>query len=482
VLFIIFGIVFMVVFSNIPALSSLLSGLGDPTSILYQFLGLNYPSSTDTYSFVNLKSYDTIKIELGSLAIKDGEVDYEVTEPIAVPINENKESDFTLPIHIKNLNKRDDEGGGLSVTNIAIGTGGDREGTGGDKELRDTHVWAYANRTSGRRVNKDHEIFLFEAQEIGPTCNKDAPCNLGPEEEVTVFASYFVGGDKKAISYDWGYNDKDGTYGCVYPYGEDDCPVSYQNRIPCEDKNMQSFEFEVKLKYDLSVSHTRTLVVADTKNDGYTASKEGAIVDLSKEVPTDGPVDLIINFDSPCILEEMEAIQEAVGSGGNIIKMTVDVQNGNDKGKYRPIERNAIVIEPIGEAFPSWLTGVSGDCTLSGNQIKIPRNEFHLDEGQFLEGSMSFICDIEVNIGAAMDDIEGYNSVSFVGNFSYHYIEEKTFFGYSNSVDINREPLCPDCPYPNHCADRDDCGDDGEYCLDQYYCPKGECCCKLSNI
>jgi hypothetical protein len=460
--------------------------------IIYQFLGLGYPSSTETeVSFVGLKSYDTIKITLGDVSYEGGKIVYKVTKPVAVPsTSPNTKSNFRLPINIKNLNEKDNEGGGLSITNISIGTGSDREGAlnmegaKGDPVLEDTHVWAYVNRTSGRRVNKDPDIFLFEAQQIGPLCNRDSPCNLGPEEEITVFAENFVGGDKKAMSYGW-VDDK-----CISPYDEDDCPVSYQNRIPCEDKNMQSFEFEIKIKYDFSVAHTRTLVVANTRNDGYTASEQGAIVDILEEVPTDGPMDLIINFNSPYILEEMQAIPKGT-VGRNIITMTVGVQNGNENSKYRPYKGDnpyTITIKPIGDEFPSWLTGVSGDCidheNENGNidQIGIRNGEFYLNDmvpletrDQFLEEDVSFVCDLQIDIEGARNDVASYKSISFVGKLTYNYIEEKTFFGYRNSVDVDKQ-FCPDCPYD--CIEREVCGE--ENCLEEYYCPNADrmCCCR----
>ncbi len=473
-------------------ISSLISSLGNPQALFCSLIGSDNPMFCpqiveDGISYAGYKSYDTLGIEIGNKRFREGKTTYEIPTPYGY--TDNVKSDYVLPIYIKNLNDEDTEGGGLVFSNIVIGNGDDRENV----ELRQTHVWAYVNRTIGRRSNANP--FLYEAQTID-ICDDENECTLGPEDELKIFASYFAGGYKVCIID--GYSSSSTLGGCtecsINYWQYDPCPndysvingvsqLSYFNTFPCEDQGVQQLEFEIKLRYDSSVVHTRTLVLANTEDDEYIASRQGAIKHLSDEIPTDGPVDLIIDFDSPYILEEMRR---------NEIRMTIEVVNGKETGKYKPIDiddKAAITIEALGSfegGFPSWLTGVSGDCTRDGNQITISEDDFYKGgQKKFLEGSRSFVCNLEIDPESAIVDVQSYKSFSFVGNLTYRYLDGKNFFGWRNSVPINRE-FCPGCPY--YCRSEESCGDkcfDTEN-IDEYFCnnvvvdgeSKTACCCR----
>lgn len=323
------------------------------------------------------KSYDTLRITYDKPVVYAGEP-------------------FDLTFYIENLNKKTN---GVTFKNLIIGTG------------EETHVWAYVNRTIGRRVIENP--FIFEAQSID-RCNQKEPCELKPEEKIDIYANKFAGGKKNCIAI---------AYPCIYPCDERDCPPEYYNNIPCKDENIQRLEFEIKVKYDSEVIHQRTLVVAETDEDKERIPAE-SIPTPESETPTDGPLDLILSFNSPYSLEDRR----------NYIRMRVDIVNGGN-GEYMP--KSKIVIRTIGK-FPEWITDVEGSsnsiCTLSDGKITID-----FSQTKFLPEGRSFNCKLNLNKIKAMEEINGYRSILFSGNLNYTYVEKKTFFG--QYVNVNRD-LC----------------------------------------
>jgi len=338
--------------------------------------------SEETTSYVYSKSYDTLEITYDEPDIYAGE-------------------GFDLEFQVENLNKRTEGASPITFENLMIGTG------------EDSHVWAYVNRTEGRRVNLNP--FIFEAQSID-RCSASEPCDIDPEETIDIYASNFAGGKKNCMSR---------GYPCSqYPCGEEDCPSSYYNNIPCEDENIEYLEFEIKAKYDYEVTHQRTLVIAETDEDKKMIPTS-SVPSAESEKPTDGPLDLVVDFTSPYSLEDR-----------SYVRMSVSVLNGGS-GKYKPANGadGKITVKLLG-GMPDWITGVEGTgstaCSMSGSTITIG-----FSQEKFLETKKGFSCKLNVDTAKAEEAIVGYTHMVFSGNFKYSYLEEKTFFG-SKAVEVSR--------------------------------------------
>lgn len=358
--------------------------------------------------FKALKSYNTLDITLGAerYSVAENRIAYVV--PTIYP-----EEKFSVPFYIENLNKKPGstkDKSSIKFDNIIIG------------KDKDTHVWAYTNRTLALR--KGTSPFIFAAQSVD-ACSAGNPCTLEPEEKIKVYAEGFIGGVQSCIEH--------GRPCADIEYCENKCP--YENGIPCEEatKGMKNLEFEIALKYDYTVYHTRTLVVARNEDEASSIQPKD-VPSLTSEIPTDGPLDLVIDFDtSPYSLDDRREL-----------KMTVSIVNGqkDSGGMYISRNDNKVEIEIVG-GIPAWMKSVENattnvECSLdaASGKITVKLNDRY---NKFMSDEIDATCDFQIDRAAS---IERYVSLSFAGSFEYSYLQKKEFFASDQIVKVNTD-MCP---------------------------------------
>ncbi|MFQ6119676.1 MAG: zinc ribbon domain-containing protein, partial [Methanosarcinales archaeon] len=184
-------------------------------------------------------------------------------------------------------------------------------------KMEDLKVFKNKNMTATGCISYDSMSNLCPFKTSFDDCS-ESPCTLNPEEEKRVSADLWV---------------------------------------PCrvDAKSLRYLTFSVNATYEQNVTHKKTLGVAASYDDIEIFESDANLKKdiYETEAPSDGPVDLLIDFDSPYYLGKRT---------DNKLKMYVWIEN---KGKGKLKQLDDIVIEPIG-MFPDWLELENGKCKMDG--------------------------------------------------------------------------------------------------------------------
>jgi len=246
-------------------------------------------------------------------------------------------------------------------------------------KIEDVEVFKNKNTTDCDSYDSMDNLCPFKT--FFDDCTESSPCNIRPEDE-------------KVVSVDLG-------------------------TIPCkiDSRTLRYLEFDFKYTHEQNVTHKKTLGVAASYDDMEIFETDANLRKdvYETEVPSDGPVDLLIDFDSPYYLGKRS---------DNKVRMYVWVENKGG-GKLKQLEE--IVIEPIGK-FPDWLTLTpSTKCERDGDVIKLGK----LGEGFFkISKPYKYTCNLQINLDNYPGYTEGspaaFQTIKFQGVLKYEYMETKS--------------------------------------------------------
>lgn len=145
------------------------------------------------------------------------------------------------------------------------------------------------------------------------------------------------------------------------------------------------------------------------------------------EPPSDGPIDLLIDFTSPYYLGQRRTADK--------IKMLVWVVN-KKSGMMQPT--GDITIKSVGD-FPEWLEceeegdeGCGRKCVLNRAEGTFTLEDF--SQGRFLrlKNPVKYVCNLQINSLFPSD--VSYQTATFTGEMEYHY----TISASTNSMSVDR--------------------------------------------
>jgi|GEM_PF-4896397 len=322
--------------------------------------------------YVGTKKYNLLKINLGHDPF--GDKNYRIPIVYANPKEDDDGNpvydpnyEYELPFYIENLDKKQGEDEGETLTDVSV-----------------IYVYAYKNE---KITDTDRPFIRLQNVDI---CNRILPCDIPPEDRTKVFASDFdeftvVGGEI----------------------------VEMKNTIPCKVSGLYRLSFEMGVEYDMNATHDRTFIVIRSEEDKEIVNKDQQLKDSLKTfAPSDGPIDLIIDFSlNPYTLGERPY---------NKLRVSAWIINEELDGGYIPKE---LVLNTVGE-LPRWLDqGAAEGCSLynsGGNGV--------IDFGTITAAGLvydpikEYKCTIQINEGGYPSS-SAFQTVSFSGKFVYTYRE-----------------------------------------------------------
>lgn len=330
------------------------------------------PVEEEAPSYVGTKTYELLKIRLGDERPPESGK-YRMPTAYAYPPEATEFEKYELPFYIENLDEEDEEG--VTLENIRV-----------------NRIYGYKYR----KTSDDSPLFRFkhiDICEMGLDCSFSVP----PEEKIKIYASDFD---------------------------------EFGNRIPCEEEDLTKLQFELEVMYDQVVTHRRVFIVAKSPEDEQLIYEDPNLKNsLVIREPSDGPVDLIIDFNqNPYTMEDRP---------GNKIRMSVWIVNEEEKGEYEP---KNLVVESVGE-FPNWLEVLaspeSGDkCWYDASNDLI---NFILNPGFTDDTAREYKCTLRI---INYPDESKYKLLSFAAELEYTYNYTRNFAStsYIASVDTDECP------------------------------------------
>lgn len=334
------------------------------------------PVEEEAPPYVGTKTHELLKIRLGDERPPESGK-YKVPTAYAYPPDAVEFEQYELPFYIENLDEEDEEGITLEAVDV-------------------NRVYAYKYR----KRPEDDPLIRFQNVDIcsSTMSEKGDTCNLKPGEKTKIYASNFA---------------------------------EFGNRIPCEEENLNKLEFELEVTYTQVVTHRRIFILAKSPEDEQLIYEDPTLKQsLVIREPSDGPIDLIIDFNqNPYTMEDRP---------GNKIRMSVWIANEKVKGKYEP---KSLVVESVG-GLPDWLVidkeAAGGKCSMgSGENGKFLL--FDLKPGFTDDEAKEYKCPLR--IGSYPDESK-YKLLSFTGELEYTYNYNETFTStrYLASVDTDECP------------------------------------------
>lgn len=343
----------------------------------YLFYGWQEEEEVPTYT--GYKSYESLDVILGDELIdKYGNKIYRIPTPYASKTKDEPPytdgEPYALSFYVENKNKY------MKIFDIDV-----------------MNVRGSANKSA-------KDPFWFKAT-VFDACRGGYACDLEPNRKIKVYAEHFKAKNKEG-------------------------DLLYDNMIPCEvdDLEVKNLEFEIEVKYKQNVSHKRTLIITRSYKDTMNVMKNPKLQkEATMQPPTDGPIDLLIDFTNPYTMGERKTER---------IRLEVHVINEGE-GEYKPWknggchdkDKPCIIIQTV-DPFPSWINlSNSTYCELYRDDDKI---EITLEWEAYREGNKKFICDLEVKDYPTQ---YAYQSVHFTGQMFYRYKETYNSFP---SVKVDR--------------------------------------------
>jgi len=204
----------------------------------------------------------------------------------------------------------------------------------------------------------------------------------------------------------------------IYAEEFEDSNGNYPGYIPCENESFyRIYDFRIRSTYTHNVNHTGKLTIVRSKDDELRVPKEAYLI----EAPTNGPVDLLINFESPYTMGERS---------DNTVRMGVWIVN-RGSGWFSFLDSTLTITGLGNQSIGSWIGYDSGDCIVDGNEIRF---ENSLDPGKIIYSEQAEHLSCKLQIKETPGD--PFQIVYLKGTVNYEYHDTRYFT--PSHLSINR--------------------------------------------